>query len=250
MSGIVVDVRTDIGELQRQLGVLQKDLPFMTAYALTHTAQDIRSEERKVMERVFDRPTRFTLDSQFVKTATKTDLRAEVRMKEGFGSIPAWRYLGPQVEGGRRAKKSHERMLERAGILRADEYVVPGSGYKLDGHGNMRGGDIVRILSQLGAAEKHAGYAANMSKKSRRRNVTRAGGRYMVLRGQRAAPDGIYQRKGSTEVVPIMVFVRALQYRAIYPFRQAALEVYDRRFVFHFLQAFDRYGPRRMAAAA
>jgi hypothetical protein len=35
-----------------------------------------------------------------VKPANKRELRAVVAFKDGFGSVPAWRYLGPEVDGG------------------------------------------------------------------------------------------------------------------------------------------------------
>lgn len=101
------DVRADVTFITRQLGIAEKQIPFLTAYALTKTAQDIKDAEYKLIGQVFDRPTRFTLNSLFVRPATKSNLVASVEFKEGFGSVPAWRYLGPHVDGGGRQKKSH-----------------------------------------------------------------------------------------------------------------------------------------------
>ena len=74
-----------------------------------------------------------------------------VEFKEGFGSVPAWRYLGPQVAGGTRLTKSGERQLIEAGIMRSNEVIVPGQGIKRDAYGNVPGSIMNRILSDLGA---------------------------------------------------------------------------------------------------
>jgi hypothetical protein len=248
MAGFTLDVRSNVDFILERLNAFERDqVPFVTAYALSKTAQDIKTQEVQVMARVFDRPTRFTLNALFVKTATKRDLTAAVRFKEGFGSIPAWRYLGPQVEGGRRVKKAHERRLERAGILRPDEYVVPGEGAALDAHGNMRGGIIERILSQLGAAEQLSGYSANETARSRRRNRRKNTGRYFVLRGAKGAPDGVYMRMAGTAIKPVMIFVRPPTYSRRYPYNETARQVYQRNFARHFAEGWRRYvvnGPK------
>jgi hypothetical protein len=236
---ISVDTRDVMKAIDR---LRREDAPFVTAYALTKTAQDIKAEEVKTMGQVFDRPTRFTLNALYVKTATKKDLSAVVEFKDGGGkSVPAWRYLGPQVSGGGRQKKSHERRLERAGILRSDEYVVPGQGVELDAYGNMRGGLIERILSQLQAAEQFAGYQANETARSRKRNASKRTGRYFLLRG-RGAPDGIYHRPaGNTrEIRPVMMFVKAPRYQKRFPFYEVAQKVFNDRFLMHARAGFER----------
>lgn len=56
----------------------QKQLPFATSLALNRTAQAIRKDLRSEMERVFDRPTPFTLNSLQITSSSKTDLTAAV----------------------------------------------------------------------------------------------------------------------------------------------------------------------------
>ncbi|MBX6427161.1 MAG: hypothetical protein IRZ09_14715 [Variibacter sp.] len=195
---------------------------------------------------VFDRPTRFTLNSLFVKPATKQDLAAIVHFKEGFGSVPAWRYLGPQVAGGPRVHKSYERALIRAGVMRADEFTVPGAGARLDAHGNMRGGEITRILSQLGASPDPM---QNMTERSKRRARRTGVGRYFVLRGTRA-PNGVYLRKGGREIVPVLIFVPQPRYRKRFPFYDTAQRVFAARFAERFREGLARFaGGRRRKAA-
>ncbi|HEY4774076.1 MAG TPA: hypothetical protein VIH40_04585 [Xanthobacteraceae bacterium] len=249
MSGTFrLDIKHSIDDFVRRIDFHERDnVPFVTAYALTKTAQDIKAAEVEVMAAVFDRPTRFTLNSLFVDPATKRRLTAHVRFKEGFGAVPAWRYLGPQIEGGGRAKKSHERALERAGILRAGEYVVPGRGVALDAHGNMRGGDITRILSALQANPDPLSKTTQRSKRRRRgRNLD-----YFVLRGAPGARDGVYLRKSARQIVPVMIFVRAPAYAKRFPFYETARRVMQQRFAVNFREGWQRYvvsAPRRRAA--
>ena len=115
MPGFKLDVRHGISAALRGIAARPRDVAFWTAAALTATANDVKDAEVAKMAEVFDRPTRFTLGALYVKPATPNDLTAEVRFKEGFGSVPAWRYLGPQVEGGNRHHKSFELRLDGAG---------------------------------------------------------------------------------------------------------------------------------------
>ena len=238
------DVRADVAFITRQLGVAEKQVPFLTAYALTKTAQDIKDAEYKLISEVFDRPTRFTLNSLFVRPATKTNLVASVEFKDGFGSIPAWRYLGPHVDGGGRQKKSHEKALERAGILRSDEWAVPGRDLAVDTHGNVPGKVFTRILSQLQASPDPM---QNMTARSRKGAVKRSGGQYIVLRGRGGAPDGVYQRRDGNRLALILLFVRQPRYQKRFPFYEEARKVYDLRVAPRFREGFERYVVKPLA---
>lgn len=242
-----ITLRVDTSDVMRAISDLaEKDAPFVTAYALTKTGQDIRDAELVSMKDVFDRPTRFTLNSLFLKPATKTDLVAEVFFKEGFGSIPAWRYLGPQVEGGARAHKSHEKRLIAAGHMRSDEFAVPGKGVKLDQFGNIPGSTIERILSQLQAAGG-SGYQANATN-SARSKAKRRSSQYFVLRpgsnsvrANRQVAPGIYYRQGTTGMVPVIMFVRAPRYQKRFPFYEIAERVFNDKIPLRAQEGFERF---------
>ena len=237
------DITAGIAQFQAGLTQIQQEnLPFVLAHALTKTASDIRPAEIEKMAEVFDRPTRFTLNALQVVPATKQDLRSAVTFKQGFGSIPAQRYLGPEVEGGGRVHKSHERAMISAGIMRQGEYAVPGQGVRLDAHGNVPGATFVRILSQLQASRDPQ---QNMTTRSRRRAVKRAGGRYLLIRNTPNAPDGIYFRAGAGDIVPVLLFVRPPSYSKRFPFFETAQHVVGRRLGVHFAEAMRRYGNSR-----
>ena len=237
VSGFQINVSADLDRLEKSLDVFQREsVPFWTAKALNDTAKDIKDAEVNEMTRVFDRPTRFTLNALYINFATKQRLVAQVLFKEGFGSIPAWRYLGPQVEGGGRAKKSHERALERAGVLRPDEYCIPGQSIALDAYGNVRGSELTRILSDLGANRDPL---QNSTARSRRTRKGRARGRYFVLRpGGSGAPNsdrnvhpGIYFRAAGQRIArPVIMFVTAPRYQERLPFYNVARRIMQHRF--------------------
>lgn len=234
MTGFTINVRTNVSDLIRGIDETQRwRIPYVTASALTRTAYDAKDAEVKVMSEVFDRPTRFTLNALFVKGANKNNLTAIVEFKEGFGSIPAWRYLGPQVMGGGRKHKSHEKRLISAGLMRSDEFAVPGLGIKLDAHGNVPGSILNRILSDLGARQDAA---QNSTARSRKRRRSAKRGRYVALRQQDGVRPGIYHRAGTRTIVPVLVFVRAPRYEKRFPFYETAQRVMQLNFARHFRQ--------------
>jgi hypothetical protein len=256
-SANFVHYRVESGDLMRNIqNLAAEDAPMVTAYALTKTGQDIKQAQIETMKEVFDRPTKFTLNALYLKPATKRDLTAEVYFKEGYGSIPAWRYLGPQVEGGPRVHKSHETRLIRAGVMKPEEFAVPGKGAKLDGFGNMSGSTIERILSQVQAAEQWAGYQANETARSRKRNKKRNTGRYFVLRpdgsgraGRNVAP-GIYFRAGPGDMVPVIMFVRQPRYKKRYPFFEVAEKTFNDRLLANAQAGFERFVASKLPRAA
>ncbi len=228
----------------RHIEGASRQIPFVTAYALTKAMQDAQAVEYAKMQAVFDRPTRYTLNSLYVVRAEKHNLRAELRFKEGFGGTPAWKYLGPQVRGGGRRHKGFERALMSAGILKGGEYVVPGSGVKLDGHGNIPGGVITRILSALGANRDPSQNTTRRPKRSnRKRNLD-----YFVLRGTKA-PDGVYLRVGRT-ASPILIFVKAPAYSPRFPYYQTGRQVIPPAFRRHFHAGWERFVVRELKRAA
>jgi hypothetical protein len=110
--------------------------------AIDRTAVAIKEAEVNLMKLKFDRPTRFTLNSLYVKRTQNKVPIAYVETKQGFNSVPAGRFLSPQVEGGQRRMKSHERQL--------GGYTIPGKSITLNQYGNLPGSTYVKILSQLG----------------------------------------------------------------------------------------------------
>lgn len=251
--GFVVDISADIDGLIARMSVVERNsVPFWTAAALTQTAKDIQGALVDEMSRVFDRPTRFTLNALYVKPANKRELTAAVMFKEGFGSIPAWRYLGPEVEGGVRPRKSYERRLIEIGAMRADEYAVPGAGVKLDAHGNISGSFWQLVMAELKAMRDPQ---QNATVVSRKRAAKRGRGRYFVLRPDwpSAAPDarqvrnvppGVYERSGGGAFRPVIAFVKASAYRKRLDYYGIAKRTLQRNFLGNFAAMRAKYPAR------
>jgi hypothetical protein len=253
-QGFVIDISEDIeGFIQRATLIERDSVPFWTAAALTQTAKDIQAELVAEMARVFDRPTRFTLNALYVKPATKKELTAAVMFKEGFGSIPAWRYLGAEVEGGERSRKSYERRLIQLGAMRANEYAVPGKAAPLDSFGNIPGSFWQVVMADLGAMRDGA---QNSTVVSRKRAAKKGRGRYFVLRpdwpasggaiagAARNVAPGVYERTGGGAIAPVIAFVKAGAYRRRLDYYGIARAILQRNFARNFAAMRARYPAR------
>ncbi|MDP3848613.1 MAG: hypothetical protein Q8R10_19515 [Pseudomonas sp.] len=200
-------IKVEASGLQAQLLALSElernQLPYATALALTETAKCVKERLEGEMRTVFDRPTRYTLDSLRLFPATKAKLQARVWMKnEADKAAPASKWLTPEIYGGARPDKRTESLLHARGILPGGMYVVPGAGMKLDGFGNVNRGQLQRIISGLGAQ----GDRYQNSTDSKRSQANKA--RYFVMHRGRS-PIGIAERtgKGRGGVSMLLAFV-------------------------------------------
>jgi len=238
-----------IEAVRRTLNALEKNqLPYATALALTRTAQDAKKDLEAEIKRVFDRPTPYTLNSLYVKPATKATLMAMVYLREFAGKgTPATKYMSPNIFGQDRNVKRFERALQRIGILPAGMYIAPGEGADMDAWGNLSRGQIVQVLSYFQAFGEQ-GYKANMAaagkarllKGSRRKGTL--GYAYFVARQGGHLKPGIYKRVGFSKgsaIKPIMMFVRKPVYRSIFRFYQIAQKTIDRVWQQNFSAAFQ-----------
>jgi hypothetical protein len=227
-----ISMKSGIDEARQRLWWMRPDqVKLAAAKALTFTAIAIRKEERAEMQRVFDRPTPFTLNSLYLKSATPQRLAARVFFKD-LGH--PYHYLMPQVYGGGRELKQFEIYLQRRGILPPGEFAVPGEGAKLDQYGNMNRGQLIQILSALQAMPEQ-GYLAN---KSARRGARRNKKTDNIFAGKPhpGMPTGVWMRTiGGLK--PLVIFVRAPQYRKRFDFFGIAKRVADREFVPQFIRA-------------
>ena len=207
--------------------------------ALTRTAYSVRDELKSSMASVFDRPTRYTLNSLKVTPANRQTLQANVwfRTPQQFVSQ---HYIEPQVYGGSRIHKRFERRLHDVGILPPGWYAVPGPSARLNRYGNMSQGQIVQILSALRAFTE-SGYTANRSRTAgtrRRSNID-----YVAItpggQGQsRYVQPGIWIRNGP-HFNKVLSFVRSVSYRKRFRFFEIGREVADRELPRQFSRALE-----------
>ena len=226
-----VNFSRDLAKFQRTLDEAgKKQFPFAAAVALTRTAKAVHAAEIASMQDVFDRPTRFALNSLFVKPATKSRLFAHVYFREfAAKGTPAVKYLGPEVYGGKRRIKRFERALQHAGKMGKDQAAVPGKAVKLDKYGNMRPGEITRILSALRAS----------SDASQNRNANKRSKYFVGAPG--GAPMGVWKRKGRklVDIEPVLIFIDIPSYQPLLPFHETAVKVSQATFPQAFKTSFE-----------
>ncbi|MBD8673726.1 hypothetical protein [Massilia sp. CFBP 13721] len=213
---------------------------YAAAVALTRTAQDVQPAIKKEMTRAFDRPTNYTLNSTFLKRATRGNLEARVWLKDNPSSkgTPADRYLAPQIFGGERRQKGMERLLQSSRLMPAGWVAVPAVGAQLDANGNVKRSQIIQILSQL-KLQRGAGYESRASgSAASNRTITRQGVTYFALaQPRRGLQPGVYMKKKvgmGTTVKPVFIFARRANYRPIFKFFEVGDATARARFPGHF----------------
>lgn len=237
-----ITIRTD--ELKRRIGdVVDRQLPFATARALTQTAKEAQGAVRTEMTRAFDRPTAYTLNSTFIRPATKTRLSTRVALKdEAAKAIPPAKYLLPQIEGGGRRQKRAEVALSSAGILPPGWYLVPGKSVRLDGAGNVPRSIILQIISDL-RASPDVGFRSNRltKREARERGKRFRESRYFVVKPGSKAQPGIYRKIESAfgrAAQPVFVFTAQPQYSKRLNFYGVVERVMRTNFVANFDRSF------------
>lgn len=224
-----ISVKTDIDKLMPKLAAVgSRQAPFVVAMALTKTGQKAQAEVKKAMPQVFDRPTPYTLNSTFLRPATKTRLEALVKIKdEAFKGIPPNKFLHAQAFGGTRNLKRSERSLQIKGVLKDGMQVVPGKGATLDAYGNIRAGAMSKILS---AVQASADPMQNETKASRKRGASRRRkAEYFVgAPGGGRLPMGVWQRTSfafGSAIKPVLIFAKAGRYKKRLPFHDIVARV-------------------------
>jgi hypothetical protein len=235
-----ISAKDNIAELTKDLGLWRDQIPFAASLALNNTARSAKSDLVGEMQKVFDRPTPYTLNSIFIKPSSKTDLKVVIWLKDDtFKGTPASRYLAPQIFGGERSLKRFERALSFRGLLPQGMIVVPGKGAQLDQYGNISRGQIVQILSSLRAFGGQ-GYAANRTARSIKRAGRRA--EYFVGRPGRGLPLGVWQRMSfamGSAVRPVLMFVKPKPYMPRFEFFPIAERAFKREFDGQFVIAMN-----------
>ncbi len=236
---------------------IYKQVKFGSAVALTRVANDARMALKSNMQIVFDRPTRYALNSIGTAPAQKNRsarMYSRVFLKDASGKgIPAWKFLGAEISGGARRMKRFEIALQRIDAMPAGMMAVPGQRAPLDGYGNIKRGELLRILSYLGA-QGEQGYKANRTQKSKDRlkrgTKKRQGVSYFVAYpgfrlGARSWQTGrknhlfpgVYKRthfaRGSS-IEPIILFVKRPTYERRFEYFKiidaTVSKMFERRF--------------------
>jgi hypothetical protein len=243
---VQLSIKDNFPEVRRYIDSVGKQAIYATAVALTRTAQDVRTELKAEMRRVFDRPTAYTLNSLFLSAARRDKLTAEVWVKDdraGSG-VPATRYLLPNITGGQRGMKGFEKALQAHGYMPNGMRAVPASAIKLDSYGNVPRGTMVQILSQL-RVQMTAGYESRASHSKRsKRTVRKQGVVYFALpKAEGKLKPGIYARHTfamGSAVKPMFIFVSRASYKDRFQFKRVSEAEAQRAFPRHFETEFSK----------
>ena len=211
-------------------GVPERVMPYAAATALTRTASALAKTVLPAeMQRVFDRPNRYTLGSLRAIGARRDKLTAAVWVKDDApnnGTRPE-DYLLPNVASGPRNEKRFERAMRYAGLLPSGWRAVPGQGAPLDAFGNLRRGEIQRILTATRTAFDPAQRktASARSQKNAKNapyfGVTPTVGRFVggeYRESRSRLTPGVYRRQGRS-IKPVLIFTKTQpRYRQLLDF--------------------------------
>lgn len=246
LIGAGADVRDDIRALTSQLSNLQKQqIPFAASKAINEILKTSAPAVKAEMQRVFDRPTPWTLNSyRVLKWANKRSLFGEVGFKDldyaggpgGRKSSAAGVYLQPEIQGIPRRAKGLEALLRSRGLLGSGEFVVPSKFQKLDKHGNVSRGVIQKVLANLQATRDQYSRTptggARGGKKKAQYFFTRQG-----VRG--AKITAIWYRSGERAIPAFIVIGAAPRYRKMFEPNTVVQREVDRRFDQEFVGAMN-----------
>ncbi|MCW5648363.1 MAG: hypothetical protein KIS62_01320 [Ramlibacter sp.] len=233
---VTISIKHNFPDVKREIDAIGKQARYAAAVALTRSAQDSQKELRNEMRRIFDRPTPFTLNSLYLKRATRDNLESQVWLKDDFGTRD--HYLLPNIYGGSRPRKSMERTLQAVGLMAPHTFAVPAAGAKLDRNGNVLRSQIVQLLSQL-RAQRVGGFEsrATGSKRSNRA-IKKQGVEYFALaKAHGKLRPGIYARTRfafGSAVRPVFLFVDSVNYKDRFKFFEVGQTTGLRAFPGHF----------------
>lgn len=218
-------------QLERLAGIVEAQIPQVTADALNITAFHIRATIQSQMSSIFDRPTPFTLNALRIRGATPSkNPSADVLIKDS-ARLSSIHYLQPQIVGGMRSQKRFEYLIGGPSA-----WFMPGSGAQLDAYGNVASGTYNQVLSQL---QRRLDPQQNETATSRDKRLKRQGKQKGAVRGDffqvfqgdgNHLKPGIYQRVkvghfGST-VKPIFIQGKTPQYKARFAFQDMVAAQY------------------------
>jgi hypothetical protein len=180
---------------------------------------DVKSDLKNEMQRVFDRPTPYTLNSVFTRL-NPGDMSVDIGLKEWGGKgTPASEYLKPQIFGGTRPKKRSESYLGR--------YYVPGAAIKLNKYGNISGAQITEV-----------GYMANITPGSRKRKKRPRN--YFIIRSPgRNLKPGVYEKMANGSIRPMLFFIEQPHYEIRLRWNEVIADSISRNIQRRFNEAFE-----------
>ena len=238
-----ISIKTSASALRSELTVLQRDsLPWITARTLTRLGQAVKAAETAEIKGVFNAPTPWTVNSVYLKPATKTDSTIRVGFKDaGMKTLSAGQYLQYQIDGGARAHKRFEKALIASGAMLPNQYAVPTKRMQIDQHGNMRKGLATKILSDLNASSDPT---QNRGNKRLGRGKMKMMSFFAITRPINGLAPGIYLRMSAKQQVMVLAYTRQPSYRKRLDWNGVAARVITKNFAVYFREEAAKIKPR------
>lgn len=216
-----ITVSTDLSKLGDWTRANNQQILAAATKAINDTAFKVQKDWKAEMRAVFDAPTPYIVSSVRVQQATEGNMVAVVvpTYMGGKGVEPS-KILAAEVYGGPRRLKRFEVALQRAGILPAGHFTVPGQGASalIDQYGNFKGSFIVQLLSYVGAFGEQ-GYRANMTAKRKGKLAAKGktasgyavinGVEYFVSKGQAPGGKGVQDKANPTRHLAPGIYARS-----------------------------------------
>lgn len=199
----------------QRLEAITKSMNADISSVLTKAAIEARLKVREDMQRSFNSPTTFTINSVIAIPANRRSQEPYARLlirdyrnrNYGFNTQPGSRYIAHNISGGTRKLKGFEKRLISAGILPKGMYVVPGKGARLNANGNVSMRQVIEVMQSIGLMERKNNKVNSKNK-----------GKYFVSNGERLHA-GIWKRTNkNNKVSPLFMFVSNVNYKQVFDF--------------------------------
>jgi hypothetical protein len=214
-----------VKQINRFLNNTNDQINYAVGKASNSVAFDIRRAEQETAKKVFKRPKPQTIRNFFVLKAKKSNNINRPLAKIIFDQIynkGGHEYMLANVEGGGRPLKRSERRL--------GSYWRPTKDADLDAYGNIRGRQVIRILSQLRLFNE-AGFTANATRTTTRRKKQT----YYAI-----PKVGVFERKRGEQSKKVLNFIAAPGYKKIFPFYEVATKEFNKKWDKQFNYWFSR----------
>jgi hypothetical protein len=235
-----------ISAMNLALANLSGQFNWIAARAMTNSAKAAKGAvASKILPMIKGGPTSWTKRGLIASFAKPDNLTSQVGFQYGegrftddaftrkAGGVPAGRYMGVNAKGGDRRPKGTELALRRTGLIGNDQFITPASsGVRLNGQGNLPGGQYQRLLSRLRALPE--GSSQNAKPGAKRREID-----YFIMRRDGAGytrwelgaePAFIAKRVGKRGFVPAFFITDQPNYERRFPIQSVAMTEYNRVF--------------------
>jgi hypothetical protein len=224
----VQSVEFDLDHMIGKIDRLQfLEVPYAASVAVNRVAVLAKDAIRAEMPRAFDRPVPFTLNSLYMKVSTKTNLEAEVGLRDfAPKGNPASKYLAPQIYGGPAYATRFQKSLRFRGILAPNRYAIPtqSDNLRVNQYGNVSPGMYTEILYKLKAFRDMSAFSYGKHSK-----VKRKGADIFAITERNTKSNlypGIYDRRGiKNKEGALFYFGKTPQFIGKFPFHRIGSDV-------------------------